>query len=286
MMTLHPPSTGLIEEAVERLRSAGIDRPVFEAQLLLALAAGVTRLEVLRGIDQILNPDVLCKFREFLQRRCVREPLAYIRGSQEFYGLDFKVSPAVLIPRPETEPLVEIAIERLRTAPHPMVVDVGTGSGCIAISVAKALQSASVIGIDTSAEALEVARENASKHEVSSRVRFVRSNLAFAIATESVEMIVANPPYIAPVDIDRLEPEIRRYEPRMALDGGPDGLAFHRELIVSSLRALRPSGRLAVEIGFGQGDCVRALVTRAGLLIEETRRDLAGIERVIVGQKT
>lgn len=274
-----------ISQAVSRLAAAGIERPLFEAQLLLALALGVTRLDVLRGVDREPTEEQAQRFDTLIKERARCVPMAYLRGTQEFYSLEFEVGPAALVPRPETELLVEFAIEKLREQAGPTLIDVGTGSGCIAIAAAVRLPQASIMALDLSAEALAIAARNAKRHNVDRRVHFSCGSLLAGIASRCAEMILSNPPYIPSAEVQGLQPEVRDFEPRLALDGGADGLAFHRGVIAGARRVLKPGGRLGLEVALGQAAAVRACLAAAGFEDVQTRNDLAGIERMVAGRR-
>ncbi|HXG23708.1 MAG TPA: peptide chain release factor N(5)-glutamine methyltransferase, partial [Chthonomonadales bacterium] len=212
-------------------------------------------------------------------------PLAYLLGTKEFYGLPFTVTPATLIPRPETELLVDFAIEMLQIHPQPHIVDIGTGSGCIAVAMAVHLPRARIIATDISAEALAMAKSNAERHNVSKQILFVRGNLLDCLAEQSADLILANPPYIPAREISSLQPEVRDYEPRIALDAGVDGMAFHRAIIAEACRVLAPGGWLALEVALGQAPAVAETMRACGLFEISCRKDLAKVERVVVGRK-
>lgn len=285
MLTSCGDAGSLIRESTYRLQAAGIERPQFEAELLVALAFGKSRLAILTHPELEHGEAIARRLEELLRRRESREPMAHLRGSQDFYGREFVVGPQVLIPRPETELLVDCAREKLATNVDATVIDVGTGSACIAISVACELPKVAVIAVDCSADALVVARENAVHLSVSDRVAFVRGWGLDTLRPESASMIVANPPYIPTDEIETLQPEVREFEPRMALDGGADGLDVIRKIAADSPRVLRSGGWLAVEVGMGQAEATAGLFKRAGLQNVDTRADLAGIGRVVAGQK-
>lgn len=274
----------LVLRASAELEKAGIERPLFEAQILMAIAEDSSRLEVLRYPERLPTVESAERFRRLVTERGQRVPLAYLRGTQEFHGLEFKVNPDVLIPRPETELLVDLAIERLAEREACRVVDVGTGSGCIAVAIAVYLTHIEVTGLDLSSAALAVASVNARELGVGDRVRFVESDLLDSAADKSAEMIVANPPYIPTEEIGALQPEVRDFEPRGALDGGADGLRFHARLIHDAPRVLTPGGMLAVEVACGQARQVESLMHAAGYVNIGVRPDLAGIERVVHGK--
>lgn len=255
------------------LTGAGIPDARFEAELLTRQAGVLDRAAYFAGAELSIAQGR--QLRALVERRLRREPVAYLSGYREFYGLSFKVSPAVLIPRPETELLVEVALAELSGAAPRRVIDVGTGSGCVAIAVAVNATAAEVTGIDISADALAVSTANTRRHATG--VTFARGHLVDAVG--SADVIVANLPYIPAADISKLEPEVRDWEPRRALDGGPDGMSLIRALIQDCAARLRPR-LLAMEVGFGQAARVAQLGRTMGARAE-VLRDLAGIERVV-----
>lgn len=275
----------LLNGAARKLEAAGIETPRLEAELLLAHICGVSRLDVLRGIGRDLTPEELGRFEEIVSQRVQRVPLAYLLGTKEFYGLPFTVTPATLIPRPETEQLVDFAIDVLRIHPQPHIIDVGTGSGCIAVSVAVHLPQARIIAIDISTEALAVAKSNAERHNVIGQILFVHGNLLDCLAEQTADLIVANPPYIPSCEISSLQPEVRDYEPRVALEAGTNGMAFHHALIAAASRVLTPGGWFGLEVALGQAVAVAEKMRAYGLTEISCRRDLARVERVVVGRK-
>jgi release factor glutamine methyltransferase len=221
-------------------------------------------------------------YRPLIERRAGREPVAYIRGVQEFWGRNFRVTPAVLIPRPETELLIENATAFLTRHPQAVVADIGTGSGCIAITLALEHRSATVHATDVSEAALAVARENAATHGAVERVHFVHGPYLDDLP-RPVDLIVTNPPYVAAADRAGLAPEVRDHEPAVALFGGTDGWREIRMILREATAALAPDGRLMMEIGYGQADHLEAEVqAAAGLALEEVREDLQGIPRVAI----
>jgi len=259
--------------AARRLEAAGLEDARFEAEVLVREAAGISRAAYFAGA--VLEGEARRRLEAWLERREQREPLAYITGWREFYGRRFAVGPGVLIPRPETELLVEIALEELRGAPGATVVEVGTGSGAVAVSVAAEAPAARMAATDISPVALRFARLNAAAH--APRVQLLLGNLATPI--RRADIVLANLPYIPSAEIDALEPEVSRWEPRVALDGGPDGLRLVRELIADCAVRLRPK-LLALEVGFGQAEPVAALGRAAGARAAFVA-DLAGINRVV-----
>lgn len=264
----------------EHLAGKGVENPRLETEWILAAALGVDRVGLYIDFEKPLTDPELAVIREMVSRRARREPLQYILGSQEFAGLDFLVTPAVLIPRHDTEILLEEALARLHGTGR--LLDVGTGSGCLAITLASRLPGLSVTATDISPEALAVARENARRHGVS--LRFVEGDLFTPLEGERFSMIVSNPPYIPLPDFPTLQPEVREYEPRTALDGGEDGLSCYRRLVPGAIDHLTPGGWLLVEVGIGEADRVRELFASSGFCDIVTAIDTAGIERVVIGR--
>jgi release factor glutamine methyltransferase len=272
-----------LAEAAEVLRAGGVDEPRREAATLLAATAGRDRAYLIAHDDDLLPPGVLAVFRERASRRAVGEPLQYVTGRQEFYGLDFEVTPAVLIPRPETELLVEAALELLKGAPAPTLCDVGTGSGCIPVALLNERADAHAVAVDISPDALRVAARNAARHGVSSRLALVASDCLAALdpSAQTFEMIVSNPPYVAEDDLPGLQREVRDHEPRVALTPGGDGLSVIRRLLADSPRFLKPRGHLLFEIGFNQHEAVRRLIDPRVWTTLDIHRDLQGIPRTV-----
>lgn len=271
-----------LDAAVDALRAAGIEDPRLDAELLLAEATGWSRAALVADPAAEVPPAAARRFGEMVRRRLRREPVAYILGRKGFRDIELAVDPRVLIPRPETELLVEVALE----VEPESVLDVGTGSGAIALAVADELPSCAVTATDTSPGALEVARANAQRLGLAERVRFLEGTLPEG---EGFDLVLANLPYVAERDWPSLQPEVTRWEPREALLAGPDGLDAYRALIPRSAGLLhryadKRSGGLAVEVGEGQAPEVAELMRGAGLSEVETRRDLAGIERVVIGR--
>lgn len=259
--------------AARRLEAAGLQDARFEAEVLVREAAGISRAQYFAGA--ILAGEARARLEQWLARRERREPLAYLTGWREFYGRRFAVGRGVLVPRPETELLVEEALTEIRQLVDACVLEVGTGSGAVAVSVAAEAPATRVVATEISAEALRFAALNAAAHAPG--VQLVHGNLAEPIRT--ADIVVANLPYIPSDEIDALEPEVSRWEPRVALDGGTDGLQLVRELIDDCAQRLRPR-LLALEVGFGQADTVARLSRLAGAEVR-VRSDLAGIERVV-----
>jgi release factor glutamine methyltransferase len=257
-----------------RLESAGIDDAALEAEGLVRTATGASREAYFAGAEA--PPSCHVALDRLVARRLAREPLAYISGEREFYGLAFGVNSAVLIPRPESELLVERTLNHLHGTPDALVVDVGTGSGCLAVAIeAHRNTKGRTLGVDVSAAAVAVARLNARRHNA--RVAFVRGSLADAVGT--ADIVVANLPYIPSDEVDALEPELRDWEPRIALDGGTDGLQLIRELIDDCAQRLQPS-RLLLEVAMGQADPVSEYARLRSCSVT-VYKDLAGIDRVV-----
>jgi release factor glutamine methyltransferase len=272
-----------LQEATARLTTAGCDTPRLDAEVLLAHVVGQGRAWLYAHPEHIPSPAQLNVYHTLLERRAGREPVAYLTGSKEFYGLEFLVTPDVLIPRPETERLVEIALEWLATgSPEGLVVDAGTGSGAIAVTLAVHVARAHMLATDTSPAALAVARRNAARHGVAARVHCVQADLLAPLAGE-LRLIVANPPYLSRAELDAAAPEVARYEPRSALDGGPDGLAILDRLLAMASFRLSPGGALLVEIGADQGErawtLARSYFPAASV---QVARDYAGRDRVLL----
>ena len=268
----------MLDDGCRILAAAGVDTARLDAEVLLAHACGLSRAALMAGL--IIEADTADEFRRMIARRAAREPLAYIIGGKEFFSLDLEVTPAVLIPRPETETLVEAALQFLATRHEPHVLDIGTGSGAIAIAIAVNAPEARIKATDISKEALEGARRNAIRHRCEDRVEFIAADL-FPDSHSRFDLIVSNPPYVAEADLDSLEPEIRLHEPRHALVDGSDGLEFYRRIAAESRSRLNPEGAVMVEIGADQAFAVEALFRRAGFSKIEAVRDLSRIDRVI-----
>jgi release factor glutamine methyltransferase len=273
--------------STDALRAAGIDEPRFDAELLLAGATGWDRARLAANPEAEIPPPAARQFGEMVRRRLRREPVAYILGRKGFRHLELAVDPRVLIPRPETELLVELALE---LQPRSLL-DLGTGSGAIALAVAAELPECAVTATDTSPGALEVARANAERLDLSDRIRFLEGSLP---AGENFDLVLANLPYVAEADWPSLQPEVTEWEPREALLAGPDGLDAFQSLIPAcgriSLRIAEGNTTarvptVALEVGEGQAGPVGEMLREAGFSEIEVRADLAGIERVVVGRR-
>ena len=262
----------------EQLNNGGGD-PRREAASLLAFALGRDRTFLVAHTEYLLSDEEATLYLRILDRRASREPLQYITGRQEFWGLEFFVTPDVLIPRPETEILVEEAVRLLQQIEDPRFCDAATGSGCVAIAILHSVPSATAVATDISAAALAVAEQNARKHDAADRLEFVRTDVLDGVPG-MFDLIVSNPPYIPDAQIETLEPEVRDHEPRLALSGGEDGLVVVNRVIESSAEILRPGASLLVEIGFDQSETVRELFTHEIWQSVEFLPDLQGIPRI------
>ena len=257
--------------------------PALEAQVLAAHALGLSRARLLADSQRALDAETVRGIERLFLRRRAGEPVAYLTGEREFHGLSLQVTPDVLIPRPETELLVELALERLPNRAG-RVLDLGTGSGAIAVAIAHVAPDAEVVAVDASGAALAVARENARRHGAA--IRFVEGEWFAGVGRERFDVVVSNPPYIPSGDIATLQPEVASFEPRLALDGGSDGLDAYRRLGPATVRLLAPGGLAAFEIGLGQGDSVRGIMAAAGLRHIATAPDLAAVERCVLFRKS
>ncbi|HYA27254.1 MAG TPA: peptide chain release factor N(5)-glutamine methyltransferase [Acidobacteriota bacterium] len=285
-----PCLRNMLRHGIETLVAGGIQSARIDAEVLLADAVAMTREQIVVGAELPISSEQLCRFDTLLQRRVQREPVAYITERQEFWSLEFRVTPEVLIPRPETERLIEIALSLAKDLPADKpqrFADIGTGSGIIAVSLARELVTARVLATDISTGALTIARENARLNGVADRITFLAGNMFAALATgaEEFDLIVSNPPYIRRDEIATLEPEINRWEPRRALDGGADGMDFYRCIAAQTWQFLSPHGAVMVEIGAAMGCQVLAIFNQAGFYRDVTvMPDYAGRERVVIAR--
>lgn len=282
-----PTVASVLETAFLRLKEKGVEAPRANAEFLLAHFLKKSRSLLLLERDSVLEDGAARRYLEAVEARAGGEPLSYILGEQDFMGLMLKVSPDVFIPRPETELLVESVLRLVRRGSALTIVDVGTGSGCIAIALAKFLPRAEVYAVDLSEAALEVARANARAHSVSERIRFLHADLLGSQDMEKLraDLIVSNPPYIVGRKIPGLSADVRR-EPARALDGGDRGLAVIERLIPQAGRHLKPEGWLALEIDENQGGPVMELLRREEFSSIQILQDGAGLDRIAMAQKT
>lgn len=280
----------VMAHARRRLVAAGIEAAEREARWLMEDALGLRGPSLLLDSARLLTGQEMTKLDASVTRRAAREPLQYILGTQEFCGLEFEVNPAVLIPRPETELLAQEVVRRLPRGERATVVDVGTGSGCLAVTVARALPDAVIFATDLSGQALETAKRNARRHGVEGAIRWLEGDLLAPLSGEgcegAVSAILANPPYIREAEWSGLQPEVGLYEPRIALVAGVKGTEFHERLLVEAVACLRPGGFLAMELGQGQSADIRAKIEampvygRAEILPDE-----AGIDRMVIVER-
>jgi release factor glutamine methyltransferase len=280
----------LVAWARQSLVQAGVCNGAQEAIWLVEHALGARSHQLVSQADRLVSSDVWACVESLVERRVAREPLQYLLGTQEFCGLEFSVSPAVLIPRPETELLIHQVISYVTSRSESTVVDVGTGSGCVAVTLASRLNGQRILALDRSPEALAVAQRNAMRHAVCDRIEWLEGDLLGPLqerqAAASVDVIVSNPPYISESDWACLEPEVRVFEPRMALVGGERGTEFHERLLCESREFLVPGGLLVMEMGAGQATTVRQLAEQiGGYAALRIIQDAAGIERVVMAQR-
>lgn len=276
-----------IGRAADVLRSAGIKTAQLEAELLLQYVLGVNQTEFLSMSDRDLSPAEQDTYFSLVERRRSREPLQYITGEAAFRHLNLRVTPDVLVPRPETEWVAEEAIAMVRHMHKPAVLDIGTGSGAIAISVASEVSQAEVVAVDISRQAISLALENAERHNVESKIRFIVSDYFSGLPAyyeEHFNVIVSNPPYIAISELSGLEPEVKDYEPVIALTPGRDPLKAHKIIAAGAPRFLKKDGLLVLEIGAGSGEAGRAVLESTGFYRDiELLLDVAGQDRVVKG---
>ncbi len=276
----------VVRWAADDLRTRGNDTPRLDAEVLLCFVLRIDRIGLIVDSERPLSKEELGRYRELHKRRRAGEPVAYLRGMREFYGRPFRIDKRVLVPRPDTEILVEVAMARTRARTlSTRVLDLCTGSGCVAITFGRERPNAHVLGTDLSEDALVVARDNALRLGAVPWVWFRQSDLFadLGLTRPRFELITANPPYIPEGDIAGLAATIREFEPRMALTGGSDGLDFARRIICEAPSYLEPGGVLAMEIGAGQSTEVADVFAREGFVSIERAKDLAGIERVVSG---
>ena len=272
-----------VHQAAAVLRDADIREARREAGSIMAHTLRCDRTFLMTHGDEEITPVDFARFKGYVERRAMREPPQYITGRQEFYGLDFEVSPDVLIPRPETELLVETALDLLKDTQAPLICDVGTGSGCIAIALLHERPSTHAVGLDISPAALRVAARNAARHRVRERLTLVASDCFAALDTAQARfnIIVSNPPYIAEASLAGLQREVRGFEPHVALTPGIDGLRVIRRLLTEAPDLLTAGGCLVLEIGFDQHEAVRELIDPRVWMLLDIRQDLQSIPRTV-----
>jgi len=271
--------------AKSRLQAAGLAGPVIDARLLVEAAAEATRVDIVTDPYRALTPQQEATLDSYLARREQREPVSHILGRKGFWKIMLSVTPDVLTPRPDTETVVEYVLRDFPEHAPWSVLDLGVGSGAILLAVLAERPAARGLGIDISEEALAVARENAASLGLVGRLALLRGDWTAGLEDDQFDLVVSNPPYIASAVIETLEPEVRDHEPRIALEGGQDGLDAYRLLAGEILRVLKPGGRFAVEIGYDQKEAVEALFREAGAAGVLTLRDLSDRDRVVAGSK-
>jgi release factor glutamine methyltransferase len=272
-------------KAKKTLEGAGISGPVIDARLLVEAAAAATRTDIVTDPYRPLTPEQEARLDDYLARRTAREPVSHILGRKGFWKIMLQVTPQVLTPRPDTETVVEYVLRDFPEHAAWSVLDLGVGSGAILLAILAERPAARGLGVDVSEEALAVARENAANLGLAGRTALLRGDWTFGLDADAFDLVVSNPPYIASEVIESLEPEVRDHEPRLALEGGSDGLDAYRVLAPEILRVLKPGGRFAVEIGYDQKQAVEDLFRAAGAAEIVTIRDLGDRDRVVAGVK-
>ena len=271
--------------ARSRLEAAGVPGPVIDARVLVEAACGVTRADIVGDPHRELSEAQVERLDAYLERRIRREPVSHILGRKGFWNIMLGVTADVLTPRPETEVIVDHALRLFPEGRPFRILDLGVGSGAILLAILAERPAARGLGIDVSEEALAVARDNAARLGLADRIALLRGDWSGGLAGSEFDLVVSNPPYIASPVIETLDPEVRDYEPRIALDGGPDGLEAYRRLAPEILRMLRPGGRFLVEIGYDQKAAAESLFRAAGAMEVETLQDLSTHDRVVTGMK-
>lgn len=269
--------------AQARLKDAGIDSPAIDARLLLEAAADITRLDILNDPYRELTPEQADRYEGWIERRLAREPVARILGRKAFWKILLNLTPDVLVPRPDTETVVETALSAFPEGMSFDMVDMGVGSGAILLSVLAERPGAKGLGTDISEEAIAVARDNAASLGLADRAAFLRTGWADGLADASFDLVTSNPPYIRSEEIAQLDPEVHQHDPHLALDGGVDGLDAYRVLVPETLRVLRPLGVFVVETGWDQAEQVKALFAEAGFERVSIIQDLGARDRVVTG---
>ncbi len=277
----------IIKRSTDFLVRKGVESPRLQTELLLAHLLGLPRMKLYLNFERVLTPSEVEKFRELIQRRGQREPLQYIVGSTSFCGLEIALNQHVLIPRPETELLAERGWQMLNGEHRaPLVLDFGTGSGCVAIVLAIKSPKTQVCALEICPAAIVVARQNADRHGVAERIQFFEGD-SFAVLPRELafDLIISNPPYIPTAEIETLQPEVRDYEPRRALDGGVDGLDYFRHLAAAAPRFLKPSGSLMVEFGDGQSEATREIFQHEKWIVDAIHEDYTRRPRILVAKR-
>ena len=271
--------------AQERLKAASIDSPAIDARLLLEAAADVSRLDILTDPYRELTAEQVATFDGWIDRRLNREPVARILGRKAFWKILLDLTPDVLVPRADTETVVETALSAFPEGMAFQMIDMGVGSGAILLSILAERPAAKGLGTDISEEAIAVARDNAANLGLGDRTAFLRTAWGDGVGNEGFDLVVSNPPYIRSEEIETLDPEVREHDPRLALDGGPDGLDAYRALVPETLRLLKPLGVFVVETGWDQAEQVKALFAEAGFENLRVVQDLGTRDRVVTGTR-
>lgn len=278
-----------IQKSAEFLAKKGVDSPRLQAELLLAHVLKLPRMKLYLNFERVLTDAETDSFRELVKRRSQREPLQHITASTSFCGLEIAVNRHVLVPRPETEVLAELGWKWLAenpNAPSVMALDFGTGSGCLAIALAVKCSQAKMVALDCSTEALEVAKQNAAQNGVVERIEFLQGDGFAALQGDSraFDLIISNPPYIPTAEIDALEPEVRDYDPRGALDGGINGLNFYRRFAAEARPFLKADGRIMLEFGDGQAESIRKIFEEQNWIVEAIHADYTQRQRILIAR--
>jgi len=280
----------VISRSSEYLEQKGVESPRLQAELLLAHLLNVPRMQLYLAFERVLSREETDSFREFVRRRGRREPLQHILGSTSFCGFEIAVDQHVLVPRPETELLAEMGWTFLRSLPPEQdltALDLGTGSGCIAIAVAGNCPRVEITAIDISGEALRMARQNTARHGLEDHIHFVEGNgLAAVPADACFDLILSNPPYVPSAEIQALEPEVRDHDPRLALNGGPEGLDFHHRIAQQAGRLLKPHGKVMLEFGDGQVERLRRFFEQQKWIVEQVAEDYNQRPRILIARWT
>ena len=280
----------LLRTATDLLNGAGIPDSRWDSELLMTHVLDCNRADLYTADCSPLDPSQQRAFSDLIRRRCRREPLQYLVGKQKFWGLEFHVSPGVLIPRPETEFLIEAVLEQFPDRSVSITLaDIGTGSGCLAITLAGLYPNARILALDFSGAALEVARLNAARYAPARRIEFLEGDLCGPLISrdpkEKMDLLISNPPYIPSPEVGRLQAEVRSYEPRLALDGGRDGLDYFRRILLEGFDCLRPGGHLVLEMGLRQAIPISGMAQHCGWVVGPIKSDLQFIPRVILLKK-
>lgn len=273
-------------DIADRFRDAGLESADLDARLIVGYALGLDTTGLIANQREPVSAEQLAQIDTLAQRRIAGEPVARLRGTQEFFGLQFELGAETLVPRPETELLVDLALAHLKTSQDPHVLDLGTGTGCIPIALLHEMKNLNAVAVDLSGAALAVAGLNATRHQVADRLNLVEGSwFAPLKAEDQFDLVISNPPYIATPVIASLSPEVRVHDPALALDGGPDGLEAYRQILANVQRHLKPEGRLLLEIGYDQAGPLTLMCRQTGLHNVQVHRDMAGLERVVVASR-